>query len=118
MSKKRQFPGVPPAYILSKHPDYRSVFCSGIFGGLSPNDGQIIVYIDRYETEMDKDRPGTQRLSHVNREFQVELHMAPLQFKSIALWMNWKIQEYENNFGEIQTAPKSKEDMPPSGMIT
>jgi hypothetical protein len=122
MSRKREPQAqviVPPAFSLSKSPEYKIVFASGVFGGINPNDAQMIFYLDRFEPELVPDQPGTQRLSKINREFQVEIHVTPSQFKSIAQWMTQHVQNYEKNFGEIPLGPREAEEKsPPSGIIS
>jgi hypothetical protein len=110
---------IPPQFKISKSQDYKSIFATGVFGGLNPNDGQIIFFLDRLMPQMIREQPGRQRLEYINRELQVEIHLSPSQFKNIARWMNQHIQIYEQNFGEIPIRTKEieKEDIP-SGLIS
>ena len=72
-----------------------------MFGGLDPNDARIIFYCDRVEPEMDKNRPGGMRTKVVHRELQVEVHMSPLQFKTIAKFMTDRVNRLEQRLGKI-----------------
>jgi len=109
---------VPPRFEDAKAPDYKYVYATGVFGGLDPNDGKLIFFLDRFEPEtVNEPFPGTQKLKKVIRELQVEVHVSPGQFKNIWMWMGEHIKHYEQMFGAIPIEPtKSKE--PPRGMIT
>ena len=108
---------VPPKFEDAKAPDYKYVYATGVFGGLDPNDGKMIFFLDRFEPEtVEEPYPGTQKLKKIVRELQVEVHVSPSQFKNIWMWMGEHIKHYEQMFGEIPMQPKMKE--PPRGMIT
>lgn len=108
---------VSPAFEDTKSPDYRYVYATGVFGGLDPNDGRLIFYLDRIEPEtVNEPHPGSSKLKKVVRELQVEIHVTPSQFKSIAIWMNRHIKNFEDMFGEIPMEPKRKG--PPSSLVT
>lgn len=82
--------------------DFDLKFATGAFGGLNPNDGRIIFYVDRIETEGIEGQPGKERMSKVVRERQVEVHMTPHVWKSLAQWMMQHVKKYEDKMGEIQ----------------
>jgi hypothetical protein len=107
---------VPPEFEDSKSPDYKYVYASGVFGGLSPNDGRIIFFLDRLEPETVKEPVGSQRVKKIIRELQVEVHLTPSQFKSTAMWMTDHVKKFEEIFGPIPMAPK-KGTKPPEGVI-
>jgi hypothetical protein len=110
MSARRVPTRIPPRFEITKSPNFKVIFASGVFGGLNPNDGQMIFYLDRFEPEMVSDQPGRVRLTKINREFQVELHMTPSQFKSISQWMARHVQTYEQKFGEIPLGPRQDDE--------
>lgn len=110
---------VAPTFEDSKSEQYRYVFATGVFGGIQPNDAQMVFYLDRLEPEtVNTPIPGSQKLKKIVRELQVEVHMTPTQFKSLAAWMTQHIQQYEKTFGEIPMAPKEGKRPLPSGIIT
>jgi hypothetical protein len=101
-----------------KSPDYKYIYASGVFGGLTPNDARMIFYLDRLEPETLQDPPGRSKVGKIIRELQVEVHVSPTQFKTMAQWMMRHIQRYESTFGEIPVGPRDEnDDQPPSGLI-
>ncbi len=54
--------------------------------------------------------PGQMRITKINRELQVELHMSPVEFKVLAQWMARHVQQFEENFHEIQLGPQEASD--------
>lgn len=118
MSEKKRYRRVvvSPDFEDTKSPDYRYVYCTGVFGGLDPNDGRIIFFLDRLEPETVKEPfPGSSKVKKVIRELQVEVHVSPSQFKSIAIWMGNHVKRFEQMFGEIPLEPKEKR--PPQDLI-
>jgi hypothetical protein len=114
MSRRRQSqPPEPffPDYEVTKADDYKLVYSTGMFGGLDPNDARLIFYCDRVEPEMDSSRPGAMRTRLVHRELQVEVHMSPLQFKTVAKFMTDRVKRLEQRFGEL-VASKEEEETP------
>lgn len=108
---------IPPKFEDSKSPDYKYVYVTGVFGGLSPNDARMLFFLDRLEPiTSNEPRPGTQKIKKIIRELQVEVHMTPHEFKNIAIWMNNHIKHYESRFGEITVKPKGDES--PTGLVT
>lgn len=109
---------MPPVFEDSKSPDFKYVFVTGVFGGLDPNDARMIFFLDRLEPET-TNQPvvGGQKIKKVNRELQVEVHMSPAQFKTVAAWMVNHIKNYESMFGEIPTEPKGASRPLPSGIV-
>jgi len=94
----------PPQIRMSKHPEYRIVAASGVFGGLHPVGGQVIFYTDRFEPTSDS--MGKLSLGSVNRELQVEIHVSPAVFKSIAEWMTNHVKDFETREKQLIGAAK------------
>lgn len=111
---------IPPTFEDAKSEQYRHVFATGVFGGINPVDAQIIFFLDRPEPEtVSTPLPGSLKLKQIVRELQVEVHMTPTAFKTVADWMNKHIEQYEKIFGPIVTKPKkAKENTVPSGVYT
>jgi len=89
-----------PRFETKRAADYKVIHVSGVVGGINPNEGTIIVFIDKLIPKTNPD--GTMIIDTIERELVVELKMSPLQFKSIAEWMQMHIKEYEKMFGEIK----------------
>ena len=95
--------GKAPKIDVVESPDYKVVYTSGVFGGLDPNDGRIIFFLDRIKPKMKSDPKGAMELEKVKRELQVEVHMSPNQFVSVAKWM----MDHAQKFGKkIKTGKK------------
>ncbi len=109
-NRGRQPVRTSPQVTISHTEEYKNIFFSGIFGGLTPNGGQIILYLDRLEPEIVRNTPGALNLAKINRELLVELHCSPARFKSMAAWMAQKIKDYESQFGEIKLGPQKTDD--------
>jgi hypothetical protein len=97
-----------PNFVVKKPEGLPIIYATGVFGGLAPNDGRMLFIADRLELEP-SETPGNQKLKEVNQEVQAEIHMSPLTFKSVALWMNKQVEIYENVFGEVKAEPISKD---------
>lgn len=101
----------PPPFRISESEDYKYVYATGGFGNMTPNDCLIIFYLDRLNPEIvPGGSPGEMRPREVNRELQVEVHMTPTQFRSIAEWMSDHVDKYEERFGEIQEPPEEEDN--------
>jgi hypothetical protein len=98
---KKQASTLP--FRVSTSENYRYVTTSGVFGGMSPNDCHIIFYLDRYVPDtVPGGAPDEMRIREVNRELQVEIHMSPAQFMSMSQWMTSHVNDFQEQFGEIQ----------------
>jgi len=109
---KRKYRRVPPEFEDAKSPDYRYVYATGVFGGLDPNDGRMIFYLDRVEPETMKKPIGRQKVKKIIRELQVEVHVSPSQYKNIARWMMRNVRQFEDFFGPIPMEPKKGKKVP------
>ena len=98
-----------PKFEDAKSPNFAYVYATGVFGGLNPNDATMVFFLDRLEPEtLNQPIPGNQVVKKIIRESQVEVHMTPTAFKSLANWMNQHIQQYESIFGSIPLAPQEQ----------
>lgn len=93
-----------PRIEITESPDFKAVYVSGVFGGLDPNDGRIIFFLDRIKPKMKKGRKGVMVLDKVNRELQVEVRMSPNQFMSVTKWMH----EHARKFGKKAKSTKKE----------
>lgn len=95
-----------PDMEVEKSEDFKEIHVDGLFGGLDPNGAKFTVYTQEREPKMkESGKPGEMVLDKIKYELQAELHMSPVQFKSIAKWMEQKLEEYESQFGEIEAKP-------------
>ena len=84
-----------PRIEVKEGPEYKAVYASGVFGGLDPNDGRIIFFLDRIKPKMKSNPRGAMGLDRIDRELQIEVHMSPPQFMSIARWMMDHAKRFE-----------------------
>lgn len=78
--------------VITKSPDFKLVYTTGLFGSLNPMEGRMIFYVDRMIPKIVKDIPGNMKTGSIERELQVEVHMSPSQFLSIFHWMKDHIE--------------------------
>ena len=81
---------------ITKHPEFKVVFASGVFGAIKADEGFIKFYLDIVETRIKSGgKPGEMEAEKINREIQVEVRMTSAQFMSVAAWMEAHIKELE-----------------------
>ncbi len=85
-----------PKMVVTESSDYKVAYASGVFGGLDPNDGRIIFFLDRLKPKIKPGGKGAMDLDRVERELQVEVHMSPHQFLAVAKWM----ADHANRYGK------------------
>ena len=81
--------------VITKSSEFRLVYATGVFGGLSPLDGRLIFFVDRIVPKVQMDAPGQLKTGSVERELQVEVHMSPQEFISLYEWMKSHIDRLE-----------------------
>ena len=109
--KKQKKQVSPLPFRVSTSENYRYVTASGVFGGMSPNDCRIIFYLDRFIPDIvPGGAPGEIKIREVNRELQVEIHMSPAQFMSMSQWMTRRVNDFEEQFGEIQILAEEEDN--------
>ena len=102
-------PKKTPIFEDTRSPDFKNIYTTGVFGGISPDDARITFFIDRVEIEtLNEPVAGMQKVKKILREALMEVHMTPTQFKRIGLWIMTMVQDYEKTFGTIPLHPKSK----------
>ena len=107
MSKKRVVKRTKRPTFRYEEADYfRLVYGHHIYGGLTPQEGRIIFYVDRL-------KPGGNTpdfpLKEIVREAQVEVHMPPTAFKALAEWATRHVERIEKELGRpIEAAAKTK----------
>jgi len=86
----------PPKIDITKHPQFRVIHISGFFGGLHPHEGEIKFYLDIAEPKIKAGgKPGEMDLDKITREMQVEVRMSPVNWMSMAAWMEQHIERLE-----------------------
>jgi hypothetical protein len=86
-----------PKIELSSHPEFRVIHTNAFFGGLSPIEGRITFYTDIIIPKMkESENVGDMELDKIQRERQIELRMAPLDFINLANWMATHIKRLED----------------------
>jgi hypothetical protein len=60
---------IPPRFEDVKSPDFKSVFVNGVFGGLDPNEGRILFFLDHIEPKtLNEPVPGSQKVEKITRD--------------------------------------------------
>jgi len=96
-----------PEFEIIDGENFRVIYATGAFGGLAPNDGRIVLYIDLMKTKPIRGEPGKEELDKIVRERQIEIHMSPATWKSVARWMIQHVEQLEKVFGQIPEVPKT-----------
>jgi len=95
----------PVELVITKSPDFKLVYSSGVFGGLNPLDARMTFFVDRVMPKVDASKPGQMITGAVERELQVEVHMSPQQFISIYRWMQNHIERLEKEGVLVKKEP-------------
>lgn len=97
----------PVELLITKSPDFKLVYSSGIFGGLNPLEARMTFFVDRVMPKVDASKPGLMKTGVVERELQVEIHMSPQQFISIYHWMQSHIEILEKEGALVKKEPST-----------
>jgi len=102
---------IPPIEIL-KDQDYKVIHVNGVFGGLDPIEGRMIFYVDILEPEIDLDRSihGAMKVKKIIRKLLVDVRMSPVQFKSIAEWMQSHVKQFEKMQSALNEEKEEKKE--------
>ena len=99
-----------PKFELVKNPEFKVLHINGVFGGVDPDEGRMIFYMDHLELKMKEGgAPGGMETDKVIREVLVELRMSPLRFKSISDWMVNRIKMIEKAGYKFPKPTKTEE---------
>ena len=91
--------------VITKSPDFKLLYASGIFGGLNPLDARMIFFVDRAMPKVETGTPGRMKTGVIERELQIEIHMSPQQFISIYHWMQSHIERLEKEGVLVKKEP-------------
>ncbi|MDD3753833.1 MAG: DUF3467 domain-containing protein [Methanobacterium sp.] len=75
------------------------IYASGVFGGYTPHDFRLFLYS---EEPMRQDEIFSSSTIEIMREVQGEIILSPLTAKELVIWLNKRVKEFEDNFGEIK----------------
>lgn len=81
-----------PEFKITKSSDFRMLYSTGVFGGLSPLEGRMLFFVDRLVPKITDGKSGQMATESVERELQVEVHMSPEVFLSTYKWMEAHIR--------------------------
>ena len=98
-----------PDFEIEDSEHFRLIYATGASGGLAPNDGRIILYVDRIKTKPVPGKPGQVAVEKIVRERQIEVHVSPATWKSIVKWMSKHLERIEKQFGKIPEKPMPKQ---------
>lgn len=93
----------------SKSDTFKTINVSGIFGGHRPGIFEVFVFSDEMEPEraLETIPPNPEKMEY-GRAIECRLVIDPFQAKSIALWLQQHVEEYEKQFGEIKVNEETK----------
>ena len=96
----------------AKSPDYKYVYATGAFGGITPTSARIIFYVDRLvpKTLKEGENKGVLTTDKVIRELQVEVHMSPQEFEKLWKWMGERLQSYNRQLDEFTSETQETAD--------
>jgi hypothetical protein len=95
-----------PEFEIKESENFKVIYAMGAFGGLAPNDGRMVLYMDLIKTKPVRGEPGKEELDKIIRERLVEIHMSPATWKSMAKWMMAHVETIEKQIGTIPEEPK------------
>ena len=85
-----------PKMEITKHPEFRVIYVTGVFGSLKGDEGFMKFYLDMIEPKVKVGgQLGEMEIDKINREIQVELRMSSVEFVKMAKWMNSNIEELQ-----------------------
>jgi hypothetical protein len=88
---------LPPVEIV-KDQEYKTIYVNGVFGGLDPVEGRMIFYVDVIEPGIDG---NTMKVKKITRKLLIDVRMSPVQFRSIAEWMQSHVKRFEEMQGVL-----------------
>lgn len=98
--------------------DFRNIPVDMIFGGVKPHGLRATVITEERHPKFDLDKANNK----IDTEFgkmvykkQIALHLDPIQMKQVYGWLQQKINEYEDQFGEIEISEQERHSQPGSG---
>ena len=114
--------GPPPKIVVEKHEAYRTIIQSGVLGGHRPGFFEWVIYTDEgvIDEVLSTIPPDPTKFS-IKRTLQCLVMVTPVQAKSMAVWLNQHIAEYEKVFGKIimpEDLAKKGKKPPPAHMIS
>ncbi len=83
-------------------PNFKRIIVDGVFGHIDSIGLQVIMYSQH--SIIDKaleSEPIASNRAKIKRIAECELIMSPMQLKSVCLWLEQKVKEYETLFGKI-----------------
>lgn len=86
----------PPYIYRSEIP---KPYVTGAFGGFTPHDFRIMFFS---EVPYSQDQLLPAGDMKIIRDVQCEITMSPLAAKELFIWLQKKIKDFEDNFGEIK----------------
>lgn len=84
----------PPMEIL-RSPECRTITVNGVFGGLNPIEGVMLLYTD-YPVPTNPQKGEVK----IVREIQTVIKLSPVAWKVIANWMASHVQKVEKETGQ------------------
>lgn len=82
-----------PRIEITKSPEFKVTYASGVFGALRDSEGTMIFFLDRPTPMIEE---GDMKMSHVERDLQVEIHLPYKIWVIVYNWMGENIEKVEN----------------------
>ncbi|NYB26345.1 MAG: DUF3467 domain-containing protein [Methanobacteriaceae archaeon] len=83
--------------------DIKQIYVTGAFGGFTPYDFRLDLYIDTPELLEEIDE------IQIIRKVENEVIMSVTTAKELSMWLAKRVKEYEDKFGEIKTTSDVEE---------
>jgi len=98
----------PPKIDITKHPEFKVIHVTGVFGSVKADEGFMKFYLDIVEPRIKAGgQLGEMEVDKINRELQVEVRMSAMQFVGIADWMQRHIKELqEKGILKVEKKPR------------
>lgn len=84
--------------------DLKQIYVTGAFGGFTPYDFRLDLYIDTPELVEEIDE------IQITRIVENEIIMSMTTVKELTVWLVKRIKEYEDKFGEIKTTTEMADE--------
>lgn len=89
--------------------DFNKIYATGAFGGYSPNDFRVLLFVEEANPQDEIIDPNQLKVVRVVNN---ELILSPLTAKQLAKWLMKQVEEFEKEFGKIPEPQPESEAKP------
>src|SRR5690348_14256433 len=92
-----------PQVDVQEHPNFRTITVGGLYGLLNEGHYEIYLYSQYFDPvkPLGKFDSSSAYPTRYSRILECRLQIDPINLKSIARWLTEKVNEYEEQFGNI-----------------